>query len=262
MSNALLILFFPAEVRLYPRPQDDFIYFWHPRTDSVFEQFGELPDTLRPTGKQVLSFVGAHLNANTHVFDWAALKDDLDDYEETNMTFDKFKNFPLAQKFTKVSDLTSKISEFFQDILPVQKSTEELTAIIGGALTGFEEKRAKGFASFAIEKEKPKSADSSAQGSSCSSGGLLKSFLGCHDTPESPTADPVNSSYTYRILFQIKSTRIESDFYSLVSTVKIIADIEKEQDWWKLESTTEKNFGVKITAIELVVTQGFKRTIA
>lgn len=216
---------------------------------------------MKATGDQILTFIGQRLNTKTHVFDWKAFKDDIDDYEESDLMFDKYKTLTLDQQPTKVSDLATTIAGFFKGVLPIEKTTEELESIFGGALLDWKDKNAKGFAGFALEKPKP--VDPSTQGSSNSSGGgLLKSLWGGGGKPKPKPVEPVNSSYTYRIVFQIKNPRIESDFYSLVATVKIIADLEKEQDWWKLESTSEKDFGVDITAMELVVTSGFKSPAA
>lgn len=224
---------------------------------SVFELFGELPEQLKPTGDQILSFINTHLNTETRVFDWKAFKNDIDYYEGADMIFDKYKTLTLDQQPTKISDLTTTVAEFIKGVLPVEKTTEELEAIFGCASLDWKDKKAQGFADFALEKPKPE--DPSIQKSSRSSGGLKSLWGGGNDKPK-PV--PVKSSYTYRVVFQIQSPRLESDFYSLVSTVKIIADFEKEEDWWTLEATTEKDFGVDIIAMELVVTQGFKNPVA
>ena len=167
-----------------------------------------------------MTFLSKHLNTKTRAFDWKAFKDDLDDYEESDMMFDKYKTLNLDQQLTKVSALTPKIAGFFKDVLPVEKTSEELEAIVDGALLDWKDKKAQGFANFALEKPKPQ--DPSTQGSSSSSGGLLSSLWGS-DKPKPKPIDTVNSSYTYRLIFQVKNPRVENDFYSLVATLKIIA---------------------------------------
>lgn len=67
-----------------------------------------------------------------------------------------------------------------------------------------------------------------------------------------------SSSYTYRVLFTFPNPHLPSDFYSLVSTIELVADIKEESGWWGLKGSTSKNFSAEIDALELVCTEGFK----
>jgi hypothetical protein len=67
-----------------------------------------------------------------------------------------------------------------------------------------------------------------------------------------------NSSWQYRVLFAFPNPDLPTDFYSLVTTIKLEADIKEESSWWGLVSSSSRNFSAEITAMELVVTKGFK----
>jgi hypothetical protein len=67
-----------------------------------------------------------------------------------------------------------------------------------------------------------------------------------------------NSSWEYRIVFAFPNPGDDQDFYSLVTTIYLTADIADESAWWGIQSSTSHNFGAKVTAMQLVVTKGFK----
>jgi hypothetical protein len=67
-----------------------------------------------------------------------------------------------------------------------------------------------------------------------------------------------NSSWQYRVLFAFPNPDLPNDFYSLVTTIKLEADIKEESSWWGLVSSSSRNFSAEITAMQLVVTKGFK----
>ena len=66
------------------------------------------------------------------------------------------------------------------------------------------------------------------------------------------------SSWEYRILFAFPNPDLPTDFYSMVTTIQINADIEEESSWWGLTSSSKKNFSASVSALRLVVTKGFK----
>ena len=70
--------------------------------------------------------------------------------------------------------------------------------------------------------------------------------------------DASNTSFTYRIVFAIANKNIPSDFYSLVTTIKLTADIHEKSGWFGLTHSSSQNFAAEIDALALVVSEGFQ----
>jgi hypothetical protein len=74
----------------------------------------------------------------------------------------------------------------------------------------------------------------------------------------SSSSNSKNSSWEYRVLFAFPNPDLPTDFYSLVTTIKLEANITEETSWWGLSSSTSKNFSAAVTSAQLVITKGFK----
>jgi len=66
-----------------------------------------------------------------------------------------------------------------------------------------------------------------------------------------------NSSYEYRVLFDVRSN-FPDTFWSIVTTIKLTADIETESAWWGLESSSTQKFSAEIETAQLFIRKGFK----
>jgi hypothetical protein len=159
---------------------------------------------------------------NTKSFDWTAFKAAVDKYPGDDLSFDKFKSTTIARSEATVDVMVQKIVDFLLQALSVVIDTKELAATITATFTNL--KNASSHDSVAF-----------------------------HTTTTSS-----NSAWEYRILFALPNPDLTDFFYSLVTTIKLEANIQTEKEWWGLMSNTTKNFSATIDAMELVVMKGFK----
>ncbi|PIL27508.1 transporter [Ganoderma sinense ZZ0214-1] len=68
------------------------------------------------------------------------------------------------------------------------------------------------------------------------------------------------SSWEYRIVFALPNPDHADWFYSVVSTIKLTADILETRGWFGLTSESKHNFTADITAMELVVNKSYAYT--
>ncbi|KAH9950689.1 delta-endotoxin CytB [Amylocystis lapponica] len=195
--------------------------------ERTFDTFSKLPATLVPTSLQVMKFSGSYVKVegDKKAFDWSAFKAAIDAYKGDNLTFDKFKNTTIVSSEVRVKVMTDKIAKFLLDALSVVIDITELAATIEATFTNLKKAKENGWADF------------------------MKSN------------NEGNSSWEYRIAFTVPNHDLPTYFYSLVTTIKLVADIKEESSWWGLTSSTSKNFSATIDAMELVVEQGFKSPV-
>jgi hypothetical protein len=74
----------------------------------------------------------------------------------------------------------------------------------------------------------------------------------------SKSSDGHNLSCEYRIRFAFPNPDLPDYFHSLVTTMKLEADMSSESDWWGLVGSSSKSFSSTIDAMKLVVVRGFK----
>ncbi|EPQ51531.1 delta-endotoxin CytB [Gloeophyllum trabeum ATCC 11539] len=178
---------------------------------------------------QVMKFSGRYVHLENGEekkwFDWENFHKAINDYKGDDLTFDKFKSNKINQQTATVSTMVDKIVTFLRDALSVVLSAKDITALTASITTTFtnlKEAKDNGWADF--------SKSSSAE----------------------------NSSWEYRVLFAFPNPDLPDFFYSLVTTIKLEADIKEESSWWGLQSSTSKNFSSAIDAMELVVMKGFR----
>jgi len=191
-------------------------------SEANFDDYDKLPANLIGTSKQVMKLSGRYLDPDSKKFDWTNFKKAIDNYSGEDLTFDLFKNTTINQTTATVGIMVEKIVAFLRDALKVLIDATELKATIEATFLNLKQASEKGWADF--------SKSSSSQ----------------------------NSSYTYRVQFAWANPNIPTDFYCMVSTIKLEANIKEESGWWGLTSSTEKNFAAIIDGLRLVVTEGYK----
>ena len=154
-------------------------------------------------------------------FDWPGFKSAIDSYKGDDLSFDKFKVTTIARSEATVSIMVNKIAQFLLDALSVVIDKTELSATIEATFTNLKSASFNGWANF------------------------------------SKSNNSQNSSWEYRVLFSVPNPDLPNWFYSLVTTIKLEADIQEEESWWGLVSSSSHNFSADISAMELIVQEGF-----
>lgn len=192
--------------------------------DTVFQPVDELPEELIPTSIQVMKFSGKHLHLEQDkvFFDWPSFKNSIDRYPGDDLSLDKYDHANINQQTQEVGAMVDKVAKFLHDAFSASVDLTQLAAVMLNTFTNLEEQSESGFLQFSYNSVKK------------------------------------NSSWEYRILFSVPFPNSPSYFHSLVTTIKVTADIEEESSWWGLSSSTKKNFGVQIDGLDLVVKKGFK----
>jgi hypothetical protein len=122
-------------------------------------------------------------------------------YLDVNLTFDKLKDTAINQETNTVDTMVGKITGFLIDALSVVLNAADLKALKATIQTTFTDLKLAsqtGFASFSKNEDKH------------------------------------NSSWEYRILFAVPNPKPDNanNFYALVTTILLEADIVEEKSWW------------------------------
>ncbi|KAI0827135.1 delta-endotoxin CytB [Trametes gibbosa] len=191
---------------------------------KYFQPFSKLPGPLVKTSMQVMRFSERYVKVtdDKKAFDWSGFTKAIQDYEKDDLVFDKFKENTIARSDATVKVMVDKIVKFLLEALAVVIDAGELAATIEATFTNLKSAKSNGWADF------NKSSTSS------------------------------NSSWEYRIMFAVPNPDLADFFYSLVTTIKLEANIQEESSWWGLVSSSSKNFSAMIDAMELVVVKDFK----
>ncbi|KAK8108243.1 delta-endotoxin CytB [Apiospora kogelbergensis] len=183
---------------------------------------------------QVMKFAGTYLKfetdpdtkQDTRWFDWSSFTASINNYTGDDLTFDKYKNTVIASKESTVSTMVEKIVKFLLDALSLvldETYIKALTSTIEATFTNLKEKSSNGFLDFKKSK------------------------------------NGQNSSWEYRVQFAFPNPDLSDFFYSLVTTIKLEANVSDESEWWGLVGSSSKNFSATIDAMQLVVRKGFKK---
>jgi len=185
-----------------------------------------------PSSIQVMKFSShfVHVGNDTddNYFNWGAFQKAVSDYKGDDLTFDKFKSNRINQSESTVKVMVDKIVAFLRDVLSILLPESEILALaatIESTFTNLKNAQSNGWADFS----KSKSGE--------------------------------NSSWEYRVLFAFPNPDLPDFFYSLVTTIKLEANIKEESSWWGLVGSSSRNFSAQIDAMELVVLKGFKDPI-
>lgn len=201
-----------------PGPVDD--------KKQLFEfRKGSLPGELVPASLQVMKFSSQHLTvdgANSFV-DWSGFSKAIKEYKGSDLALDRYEHTSINQQEQTVDTMVQSIVSYFADAFSASYEEKVLKAIITATFCNLKQKKSEGdFLSFG------------------------------------KTGGSNNQAFQYRLVFAVPMENSPSYFYALVTTIKVTADITEESSWWGLSSSTTKNFGVDIDAMELVVQKGYE----
>ncbi|CUA67909.1 hypothetical protein RSOLAG22IIIB_07595 [Rhizoctonia solani] len=193
----------------------------------AFDQYGSLPGHLQNPAKQAMKFCGYFLDVETQHFDWVKFKDAIDMRPDVDMAIEQYDHNTIVQHeetteimVSKIADLMMKVASIVIDkVASIVIDKVALAEIILNAFTSLAQKEDAGFAWY--EKE----------GS--------------------------NTAFTYRLLFAVVNPNVPDDFYTLVCTIKLVADFQDKQSWFGLAKSTRKNFSAELNTMRLVVTKDF-----
>ncbi|GAW06465.1 volvatoxin A2 precursor [Lentinula edodes] len=175
---------------------------------TTFNQFSKLPENLVTTAIQVLQFSAHFVDLKEpKTFHWDQFLDGINNYKGDDLTFDKYQNNTINQQSATVSIMVDKIVDFLRVVLSVALSEEDISALsknIETTFTNLKEAKDNGWADF------------------------------------STSSSSSNSSWEYRVLFAFPNPDLPNFFYSLVTTIKLEADIQEESSWWGLESRLQR----------------------
>ncbi|EPQ55392.1 delta-endotoxin CytB [Gloeophyllum trabeum ATCC 11539] len=224
--------------------------------NTPFDSLTKLPGDLVPTGMQVSKFTGhyVHVSSVPKWFDWygfaaavtsyrgddlvsvpidtgrralpgITLKTDVvpnSDVVEISSDTSPGDNQALqARRVIVFEIILDWMIHILHDVLGVAADVSELRANVYTTFTNLQWAHSSGFADF----------------SSSSSGS--------------------NSSWEYRTVYAYRQPGETNTFLSMVTTIKLEADIRSESSWWGLTSSTTARFCATIRAGQLRATKGF-----
>ncbi|CCO34669.1 hypothetical protein BN14_08774 [Rhizoctonia solani AG-1 IB] len=187
---------------------------------AVFDEYGSLPGHLVNPAKQVMKFTGYFLDVQTQRFNWSAYKDSIDNRPDTDMVIEQYEDNSIAQQDVSLEVMVDKVGDVLRRVGGVEFDKHAMTEKITDSFTGLQEKEDSGFAHY--DKQ----------------GG--------------------GTAFTYRVMFAVPNPHIPSDFYALVSTVKLMAtDINSKEAWFGLDKNSRQNFSAEVDAMKLVCNEDF-----
>ncbi|PIL27370.1 transporter [Ganoderma sinense ZZ0214-1] len=198
------------------------------RPVTSFDEFSKLPAPLIPAAAKIMKLSNAYVvfNESQKVtsFNWGGFKDAVVAHPGTDLAFDKLQSTSITNQTASVDDMAGKIAQFLVDTFALKSNnTDGLKAQINSAFNNLNKKESSGwFSSYKNEGH--------------------------------------GSSWEYRIVFALPNPDHADWFYSVVSTIKLTADILETQGWFGLTSESKHNFTADITAMELVVNKSYAYT--
>jgi hypothetical protein len=67
-----------------------------------------------------------------------------------------------------------------------------------------------------------------------------------------------DNTWEYRIFFAFPNPDLPTDFYSVVTTVKLVKNVTEESSWLGLRKTVSESLSASVTTMQLIVTKDFK----
>ncbi|KAG8717640.1 hypothetical protein FRC09_013970 [Ceratobasidium sp. 395] len=186
-----------------------------------FDSYETLPEHLINTSKQVITFSNYYLNIQSPRYDWKGFQDAIAHQEPEKISFDKFDDITIHQDQSTVHTMVGKICRCLLEVFGVVMEEITLQALIEATFTNLKTASQGGFAFFNTESRAS------------------------------------NTSFTYRVVFAFPNPEVPSEFFALVNTIKLTANIDDEVGWWGLRSATSRDFAAQVSGVRLVVNHGF-----
>ncbi|KAF8604056.1 hypothetical protein BDV93DRAFT_522865 [Ceratobasidium sp. AG-I] len=202
-----------------------------PAVRFPFDIFSVLPPTFSHTVTEITKYCAAHVKDTSgnygKSFDWKSFKYAIDRYDGEELVFDKYNNRNISPQESTLDSVTGTYADFlFQTFKPpIQR--EELTQSLLNTITDLRWAKENGWASFVPAE------------------------------PGMKTDEP-QSFWELRLFIMSPSPQLPSDFCAVLTTIKIGANLKDEADWYNLDRQTSKKFSYLATAMNLVVTKGFR----
>ncbi|CUA67908.1 hypothetical protein RSOLAG22IIIB_07594 [Rhizoctonia solani] len=187
----------------------------------VFDEYGTLPGHLVNTAKEVMKFTGYFLIVQLQQFDWTKYKAAIDSRPDYSLIIEGYESQSIVQQNNTVSTMIDKIGT----VLYIAAGSEA-----GYDRDAMTERVKLAFTSLKIQE---------------SSGFAYWERIGS------------NSAFTYRIIFTIPNRYVHTDFYALVTTVKLTADIYEKSAWFGLSRESRQNFSARVDAMRLACSKDF-----
>ncbi|CUA74236.1 hypothetical protein RSOLAG22IIIB_05465 [Rhizoctonia solani] len=170
---------------------------------------------------ELMKFTGYFLDVRTKHFDWQRYRAAIADRPHEMLRSQKFESADIFRQNNVVSFIVNSIGDILHRVSGSDAGFDRdvMTARVENAFTSLEIKEESGFASWEMTG--------------------------------------TNSAFTYRIMFDVPSNDATADICSLVTTVRIIADIYEKETWFGLESTSRHEFSADVTAIRLACSKDF-----
>ncbi|EUC60563.1 hypothetical protein RSOL_352320, partial [Rhizoctonia solani AG-3 Rhs1AP] len=186
----------------------------------VFDEYGTLPGHLVDPAKQVMKFTGYFLVVTTQYFDWDKYKTAIDNRPDYNLIIEAYESQNITQQNNTVSTMVDRIGDVLYRVAGSSGfDRDAMTERVKIAFTSLETQESSGFAYW------------ERSGS--------------------------NSAFTYRILFAVPNRYVDTDFYSLVTTVKLTADIYEKSTWFGLSRESRHNFSAQVNTMRLACSKDF-----
>ncbi|CAE6353097.1 unnamed protein product [Rhizoctonia solani] len=185
----------------------------------TFDQYGALPGHLVNAAKQVVKFIGYFLDEESQKFDWSKFRGAINNRPDDNMAIEHFDHVEIVQNENALKVVVDQISTLLMKVAPANIDQKGLAEIVLNAFTGLKGKEQSGFANYEKERD--------------------------------------NSGFTYRFLFALPDANMPNYFYALVTTVKLVSDIQEKSAWFELGKDSRQNFSAKLDTIRLACCNDF-----
>ncbi|KAG9092243.1 hypothetical protein FRC06_000183 [Ceratobasidium sp. 370] len=186
---------------------------------SMFHQYGSLPPQLQTPAKRVMKFVQYFLGEEGS-FDWEAFKNAVGNLPGTQVVLEAYERNNIVQSKVAVTKMVDKITEALLQVSSFQETDRSaLKTLVKNTFTNIQTSKESEFGHWSSEGN--------------------------------------NRAFTYRIMFAVPNRLVEADFYALIGTIKLEANIREEFEWSKLKRSSKKHFSAQIDTARLACTKDF-----
>ncbi|VTO94300.1 unnamed protein product [Fusarium graminearum] len=201
--------------------------------NDTFDNFVQLPPSLSVAASRVVKYAGTAIkvetnegtNQETHRFDLQSFMNSVNNRQTDDLILETFKEHTISHRETTLSTIVESIVKFMADafyISPYEKATATLQRTIEETFANLEENSSSEFLDF------------------------NKSF------------DGQVSSWEYRLHFAFPNPEMPNCFCSLITTIKLEANISDKSVWWGLVGSSSRVFSATISGVKLQVEEGFR----